>query len=114
MTVLAAGSTCLVQDTSINMLRCVTSEAILSEEPIAGNQGVRRLLWKTSGLTTDPSQALTAPDTMAELSEVLPGFNVGFDGNAEPFVQTLTSVLTMPDSFSGNPHSFSPALFFSE
>ena len=103
VTVLAAGSPCLVQETFKYMLRCVTSEAIPSGEPFAGTQGVRRLMWKKTGLTASPSQALSVPDALAEVSEDLQSLETRFDDNAEPFVQTLNSIITLPNSGSGNP-----------
>lgn len=103
VTILAAGSSCLIQETSRNLIECLTSNATPSEEPFAGSQGVRRQLWKTKKFTTEPGQALSIPESVAELSEVLPSFDVGFDDNAEPFVQTLTSILTLPISSSGDP-----------
>ena len=103
----AAGSSCLIQETSRKLIECLTSNATPPEEPFAGSQGVRRQLWKTKELTTEPGQALSIPESVAELSEVLPSFDVGFDDNAEPFVQTLTSILSLPINSSGDPAQMS-------
>ncbi len=101
VTIVAAGSPCLVKESSRSMLRCLTTEAVQLTQPFVGNQGVRRMLWRTNALTTDPDRALSLPDTEANLSENLSAFSAALDDEAVPSVQLLTSILTLPADFSG-------------
>ena len=99
----ASGSPCAAQYISDFLVTCLTSASSVLEEPNPGPQGVRHSVWKTHALTLDPNEALLKPDHEMEAptSGVLPTFQVPYDQHPEPFVESMTSILTVPASFSG-------------
>ena len=72
-----------------------------SKPPFSGVQGVQRLLWQTNSLTVDPIRALAVPAFEPVVSDVLPAFSLPLDANPNPFVQTLSAILTVPQDSLG-------------
>ena len=99
--VTAGGSPCAVEMTSLYRLSCFTTMAYPSKPPFSGVQGVQRLLWQTNSLTVDPIRALAVPAFEPVVSDVLPAFSLPLDANPNPFVQTLSAILTVPQDSLG-------------
>lgn len=96
-----ARSFCTVIRASNNAYSCVTGPPVVFDQPFSGSQGVKRQLWNADILSRNASLALNFPLANPDFQEILTTPSLKFTYSAQPFVQTFSTILTLPNNFSG-------------